>query len=138
MIKPPMRTPDKHGEGHFGARRGKRTHIGIDLACAKDSTVCALASGRITKVGYPYIPSDPEKGHLRYIQIETAEGDRHRYFYVSLFGDLSLNDFVRKWDEIGKAQGLLDIYPGIGDHIHFEIKTAGGEPVDPLTVIDWL
>lgn len=129
MIKiiPPMRTADRYGSGAYGAPRGKRKHNGIDLAVMQGSVVLSHGSGVVSKIGYPYNPKDPLKGHLRYVQV--SEGDYHsRYFYI--LPSVDAGDVVRPGDVLGVAQGLLKIYPGITDHIHFEVK-KGGEFVNP-------
>lgn len=130
MIKPPVRACDKWGCGYFGASRGNRTHNGVDLACYKGSVVLALKAGLVTKIGYPYDPNDKKKGHLRYVEVLTGEGEHMRYFYIC--PSVRVNEMVDVNDEIGTAQGLLSIYPEITDHIHFEVKNANGDILDPM------
>lgn len=127
IIKPPIRTQDNHGAGHFGAPRGNHTHRGVDLACYKGSTVLSLTDGVVTKIGYPYNPSDPDKGHLRYVQVTQDEVD-YRYFYVESF--FQVGDIVSAGSALGITQGLCDIYEGITDHFHFEVK-YNGNYIDP-------
>ncbi len=122
-IKPPLRTKDSQGEGHYGASRGARTHKGIDLACYEGSIILSLTDGVVTKLGYPYNPNNHIKGHLRYVQI-TFEDLDYRYFYVQPL--VKVGDKIKAGDEIGITQGLVEIYPGITDHFHFEIKKGKG------------
>ncbi len=121
-IIPPPRITDKYGEGHYLASRGSRLHNGIDLACYKDSIILSASKGWVSKLGYPYNPNDEIKGHLRYVQITFDELD-FRYFYVLPL--VKVGDVVDIGDPIGTAQGLVDIYPGITDHVHVEIKRNG-------------
>lgn len=130
MIKiiPPQRTWDKFGGGAFGAPRGDRKHMGIDLACWEGSSITTPHAGKVTKIGFPYNPDDPKKGRLRYVEILEQDLYRCRYFYV--FPSVSPGDIVHPGDIIGTAQGLTKIYPGITDHFHYEVK-KGGSFVDP-------
>lgn len=128
LIKPPLRGHDKHGAGHFGAPRGDHAHKGIDMDCSKGSEVLSVSDGRVTKIGYPYPPIDPLKGHLRYVQVTDPKGYDLRYFYVS--ATVEVGDIVSELDSLGITQGLTDVYPGITDHYHFEVK-KDGEYINP-------
>lgn len=122
-IEPPMRGTDKHGSGYFGAPRGSKTHRGIDYACYKGSRVLSFAAGEVTHWGYPYNPTDEAKGHLRYVEITDAEGYQLRYFYV--MPSVYIGDQIFAGEPIGETQGLMDIFPDITDHFHFEVKRNG-------------
>lgn len=122
-IIPPLRGFDSQGSGAFGAPRGSRTHKGIDLACMKGSQVLSVCDGEVTKLGYPYSPSDQKKGHLRYVQVTDSNGYDTRYFYI--LPSVSIGDKVSAGDAVGTVQGLINIYDGITDHYHFEIKKDG-------------
>lgn len=128
MIIPPIRGTDCHGSGAYGAKRGKRRHNGIDLACFKGSLIKSLTHGIVNKLGYPYNPSDPKKGHLRYVEV-GLDGNRYRYFYIDPC--VAVGDIIEPGMIIGEAQGLCDIYKGITDHIHFEHINATGAFSDP-------
>ena len=132
LIEPPLRGTDPQGSGYFGAPRGLRTHKGVDIACYKGSNILSLTEGRVTKIGYPYHPSDPEKGHFRYVQVSHGQYD-YRYFYVS--PAVSVGDSVSEGDILGSTQGLTEVYEGITDHFHLEIK-KGDEYIDPNTMVD--
>lgn len=132
MIIPPIRQNDSHGSGAFGASRGGRTHNGVDIACYAGSRILSMTEGVVTKFGYPYNPSHPKKGHYRYVEV-THDGLRYRYFYVS--PTVSVGDEIKRGDQLGIAQGLLKLYPGITDHVHFEIKQKDGRYVDPTDLV---
>lgn len=136
-IIPPKRGQDSQGSGEFGAPRSdNRTHMGIDIACMEGSKVIAPAHGTVTKIGYPYNPDDPKKGHLRYVQITEKEHFHCRYFYVLPM--VRVGDNVRAGDIIGIVQGLTKIYPGITDHFHYEVKSRGAfiNPEEYLNIED--
>ena len=118
-----IRGTDRHGAGHYGAPRKGRKHSGIDIVIHKNEAITAYEDGTVTKIGYPYNPNDAKKGHLRYIEVTIDSGDRHRYFYVDAF--VAVGDIVERGDIIGYAQGLAEIYPGISEHIHFEVMKPG-------------
>lgn len=131
MLK--IREQDSQGAGHYGAPRGSRKHNGIDIVCHAGEVVTCFESGGVTKLGYPYNPNDDKKGHLRYVEVTVPNGDRHRYFYTGPLVDVG--DSVERGQTIGSAQGLTEIYPGITDHYHFEIKLRDGSFIDPVPVL---
>lgn len=119
-VTAPLRASDKWGSGWYGAPRGGRAHNGVDVACFKGSIIHSNVSGKVTKIGYPYPPSDPKKGHYRYVEVEAADNWKHRTFYIDPL--VQVGDYVTKGDKIGKSQGLTDLWPGMTDHVHYEIK----------------
>lgn len=129
ITRAPERGCDKWGCGHYGAPRGDRTHNGIDLACCAGSEVLAISSGIVTKHGIVY--SDPEKSHYRYVQV-SSDGLDYRYFYVE--PSVAVGRKVRQGEKIGVVQDLNLIYPGITNHVHFEIKQED-EYLDPTNFI---
>ncbi len=135
LIKPVMRGFDKFGSGHYGASRGYRLHTGIDLAAYAGSEVYSITSGRVSKIGYPYSPVDKEKGHLRYVEVHPDKGSgfSFRYFYIS--PTVAVGDVVTALTVLGIVQDLTVIYPGITNHMHFEVK-IDGEFVDPWSYLE--
>lgn len=112
---------DDWGSGEFGASRGDRTHNGIDYACEPGTEVCAPVSGVVSKFGYCY----RDDLSFRYVQIADSLGWAHRVFYVEPREDLEIGDRVEHGEIIGKSQKLGDRYPGITEHVHYEIKCDG-------------
>lgn len=111
---------DKEGDGHYGASRGSRKHVGIDFIASANEPVPAPISGVITKLGYPY----GDDLSYRYVQITDDAGKRVRCFYVE--PSVRVGDSVRKGDQIGTVQTLQKRYGGRGmvDHVHLEVKTG--------------
>jgi len=126
----PLRKSDTWGQGHYQAPRGQRKHNGVDIAYAPDVEVQAYVEGKVTKIGFPYDPGHPKKGHCRYVQITTADGFDVRYFYLDPLCSVGL--FVRRGECLGKVQDMTEIYPGITSHFHIEVKDPEGEFIDPI------
>lgn len=132
-IIPPLRTNDKYGSGAYLASRGHRLHQGIDVECPPGSRVLTVSSGLCTKIGFPYSQDNEKKAQYRYIQITDDDGHDVRYFYVE--PSVTIGDRVARMNPIGVAQDLQKIYPGITDHIHFEVK-LGGAFINPHEYIE--
>jgi len=134
IIFPQTRKTDRWGSGAYGAPRGGHTHHGVDFDVKKGSVVCATRAGRVSKIGYPYPPSNPEKGHYRYVEILSGEY-RFRYFYIHPI--VEMHQTVGIDQPIGVAQGLTKVYPGITDHVHLEIMDMGRtEYFDPADFVE--
>lgn len=139
-ILPPIRGTDAHGSGWFGASRSgykngkhiKYKHPGVDFCSYKGSIIVSPHSGTVTKIGYPYSPNDQRKGHLRYVQITEHGKYRCRYFYVVPYEGIKVGDNIVPGKEIGITQGLVNIYPSITDHFHFEVIEGVRNFLDPL------
>ena len=135
LIMPPARDVDQHGSGAFGASRGWRPHRGIDIACYAGSIVCAIRAGVVTKIGYPYDPTktgNSRKAHFRYVQVTDDQGNDVRYFYLESL--VKTGDVIEPGQPIGNSQKLSAVYPGITDHIHFEVK-KDGKHIDPTNIL---
>ena len=131
LITAPIRENDKFGSGYFGASRdgGKRQHKGVDYAVYPGALVYAHVGGTVTKLGFPY---GDDLG-FRYVQItDTKTNYNLRYFYVEPL--VSLHQVVSAQHVIGRSQSLNERYPGITEHIHFEITDGRGRVVDPETL----
>ena len=130
MIKTitPQRQTDIFGSGAFGASRGRRIHRGIDFACHPGSTILSSTIGTVSRVGWPYSPEDPDKGHLRYVEVITPLGYQIRYMYVEPL--VKQGDTVSRDQPLGIAQDLTEVYNGITPHIHVEVKKES-EYIDP-------
>ena len=125
-----IRKTDRWGSGAYKAPRGNRLHKGVDIVCDKGDAITSASCGVVRKTaGRPYAASDKKKKHYRYVEIMDASGLRCRYFYVA--ASVKTGDMVCRGDVIGAAQGLEKVYPGITDHIHFEVLGKSG-PVNPL------
>jgi len=129
LIQAPMRTTDAHGSGWFGAPRGRRKHRGIDFACHPGSAVLCLVDGTVTKLGYAYA----DDLSYRYVEITDTAGFAARYFYVEPHH--KAGGAVLAGEIIGTVQPLGPRYPGITEHVHFEVRNPAGDIIDPAGYI---
>ena len=129
IVYPPIRGTDNHGSGHYGASRGSRTHRGVDLAMYPKSSVCTDIDGTCTKLGYPY----GDDLNFRYVELTSSTGQKFRYFYVN--PEVEVGDYLLRGQVIGTSQKLGDRYPGITEHIHFEIIDTNSEYLDPTSYV---
>lgn len=123
MRKLIIRGRDTWGAGHYLARRRKKfklyKHTGIDIVCVPNESILALEAGTITKIGYPYDPRSETKGHLRYIEVTTGSGLRHRYLYTEAL--ITLGQKVDRGSTLGWSQDLTVLFPDITQHYHYEV-----------------
>jgi len=126
------RGEDPTGHGHFGAKRGKKKHKGLDIVTAPGEPVLSMIDGKITKIGYCY--SQTRK--FRYIEVTNKEY-RIRLLYA-LPRSFKVGDEVCAGDYFGTAQDIA-VYWGNGmlNHLHVEIY-KNGLLVDPEPIIELL
>lgn len=103
----------------FGPRWGTK-HEGIDLGTPIGSKVVASRDGRVVKAG------DRGKYGLC-IELEHSDGWTSRYAHLS-----RIDVPVGRWVVRGQSIGLSgDTGHTTGPHVHFEIRDAAGQAVDP-------
>ena len=120
-----IRGKDSWGAGHYGASRnsGKRKHRGVDYVNHFGEAVEAFQGGEVTKIGFPYSQRNAKKRHFRLVELRITPAIVHRYFYVEAL--IQVGDLVEKGQILGWAQDLNKVYPGIVQHVHFDIKKNG-------------
>jgi len=120
---PTQRGRDGYGSGSYMASRGSRVHKGIDIFIPPGYPVYAPRSGRINRVNWPvYSANTPEKKRMTLVTLIDKSGFEHMIMYVKAAQGLSNGKSVRAGDLIGYAQGLAYLYPGIGEHIHYQVS----------------
>ena len=103
-------------------------HTGIDIANAAGTPVyCTVDDGIVDRVGY-----DPD-GYGIYVRLKDDDSDWYVIYahlqsvapgvYVGA-DDLEWGDLVGTMDSTGNSTG---------DHLHYEIQTPDGTPVNPET-----
>jgi len=113
---------DDQGNGAFGAPRGERIHLGVDLVSTPGEKVFAPIGG-IININEPAY-SDGSRPNLRKIKI-LGKGIYYGYSVSLLYaeGDKSLltnGREIQPGDHIGYAQDMASSYePGMTNHVHF-------------------
>jgi len=87
--------------------------------------VLAGECGKVTKIGYPY----GDDLSFRYVEVTDNQGCRARYFYVE--PAVSQGQEVSVGDALGFSQALGGRYPGITEHVHFELLHRLHGYIDP-------
>jgi len=95
-------------------------HRGIDIRAAYGQDIPSAASGRVVSAG-------TEGGYGQTVVIEHAGGIRTRYAHLSTTL-VAPGEEVRDGQVVGRAghSGRAT-----GTHLHFEVMTASGEPLNP-------
>lgn len=118
---------DSAGDGRFGARRGSRTHRGVDYVCKPGELVYSPVSGVVSKLGFPY----GDDLRWRYVEIRDDDKNRHRLFYCR--PAVVKHQIVSKGEVVAEADDVTERYPnqGMTPHIHYELIDSMGEYIDP-------
>ncbi|WP_280392438.1 M23 family metallopeptidase [Nocardia brasiliensis] len=104
----------------FGMRWGA-LHAGLDLADAIGTPIAAVTDGVVIEAG-------PASGFGMWVRVQQDDGT------IGIYGHV--NDILAT---VGQQVRAGDIIATVGNrgfstgpHLHYEIHTAGGEPIDPL------
>lgn len=128
-----MRTCDPMGCGHYGASRGSRKHMGLDVVVSKGDTIYSPITGYVSRFPYPYA-SD-----LKYKGIEIIGEGEHQGLKVKIFyclPTLSIRAKVSKGQKIATAQAINEKYgKSMTNHIHIEFY-KNNINVDPTTYLN--
>jgi hypothetical protein len=122
------RRTDRHGSGHFGARRGNRLHQGLDIEARAGEDVHSPIDGDILREAQPYA----DDSTLRGLVIRGSgdwEGYEIKMFYVKghFCGGVTAGAII------GCVQDLTAKYPGITNHVHVEVR-LNGKVMSPMEI----
>ena len=126
-----LRKNDKWGSGVFGASRGTRPHLGVDIAMPKNAPVFAPIDMEVYDTSMPYHNDSAYSGYkfTYYDGPNTFDG---RMWYVNP-DTAAIGKTIRKGEFLGYAQDLNLKYPGIDNHVHFQLRqTKGVTGVDTI------
>lgn len=117
------RIKDAMGEGHYGAPRGNRKHMGIDFVTVPGEPIFAPISGKVTAL--PYAASD-----LVHRGVEIVSGvEEHQLFYIKPI--VRVGQTVVQGQIIGYADNIKNKYGALmTNHVHHEVK-QNGKFIDP-------
>lgn len=110
----------------FGQKGGywKDGHKGTDFV-SDDKRVYAATGGRVRVVAY-----DPS-GWGNYVSVGDRDGYRHLYCHLQSVA-VKTGQVIKEGDIIG-VMGRSGNATGV--HLHYQINTAAGEPLDPMTFL---
>lgn len=116
---------DPKGCGEFGAPRGSRTHIGLDIKAVPGEVIFAPISGKVTRFPFPY------GDDLSFTGIEIVNNQyKVKIFYMKT--NVPANSTVKQGQVIGHAQDIAKKHGGgMINHIHLEVYDNAGKLVDP-------
>jgi len=113
---------DSMGQGHFGAKRGRRLHAGTDYECVPGQMVYAPICGKIKRRIQVY------KGETKWVGVEL-QGKRMtiKLFYVTT-DPVRIGTTVKCGEVIGLAQDISEKYgSAMTPHVHCEISKLDPE-----------
>ncbi|XP_062271113.1 leukocyte cell derived chemotaxin 2, tandem duplicate 1 [Scomber scombrus] len=110
------RMSDTWGQGHYGARRGSRSHQGLDIVCSDGSDV--LAPFDVTLNGKLTVYSDANKAAINSGINLRGAGLCFKLFYVN---PDRTSGSVRKGERIGTMLPMQSVYRGITSHVHVQM-----------------
>ncbi|XP_078390011.1 leukocyte cell-derived chemotaxin-2-like [Cetorhinus maximus] len=120
-----VRGTDGYGSGFYGAPRGRRTHLGVDVICSDGSKVLAPFTGRMVRQAKPYGNNNAiDNGAM-------LEGSGYcvKMFYIKPKNNLRS---FRKGDVIGTLLNIQDVYPGMISHVHIQMCDTSVDPTPYL------
>jgi hypothetical protein len=127
-----LRGTDSAGSGHYGASRGQRVDLGIDIIATPGQTIVSPVSGRAVN----FVGATLKKPMVDIIPSNSALGiDKIRLLYVNAPANVSAwaSYNVQAGHSVGTLADLVNElhYPaGITQHVHVQVM-VGGQWVDP-------
>lgn len=128
---------DKEGDGNYGAPRGSKRHLGIDLVTTEGQEILSPVNGTAVNfsgstAGYPMVditPSDASLGIsvVRMLYVDALPG-------TNAWAPYSVTAGVTV---VGTSSNLqsLGYSSGVTPHVHFQIK-VGGSWVNPANFVE--
>jgi hypothetical protein len=107
----------------FGPRWGT-THKGIDLAAPTGTPIKSVADGVVSRVA-----NDPD-GYGNWVEVKHPDGTSTRYAHMSQFGNIKVGQNVGAGSVLGAVGSTGH---STGPHLHFEVRNANGQAIDPRT-----
>ena len=128
-----VRKNDKWGSGVFGASRGERPHLGVDLSLRPNAPFFAPVDMEIYSTSIPYSNDSTYSGY-KFTYHDGSNTYDGRLWYVNPDASL-LGKTIRKGEFLGYAQDLTLKYPDMNNHAHFQLRQTEGTP--PLDSIEY-
>ncbi|XP_073778216.1 leukocyte cell derived chemotaxin 2, tandem duplicate 1 [Danio rerio] len=103
-----------YGCGNYGAKRGRRTHMGLDIVCTDGAYVYAPFDVKINGRAKPYGNNNAIDDGISL----SGGGLCFKLFYVK---PDNLSGNLKKGDKIGSLLPMQKVYPGITSHVHVQM-----------------
>src|SRR5262249_44317344 len=113
----PSRRTDAWGSGQYGAGRGGRKHHGLDIVARPAESIHSPIDGDLVREARPYATDRRFTG-----VVIRGTGSWLGYEVKLFYVDGEFSGPVRAGDVVGHAQDLAVKYPGITNHVHFEVR----------------
>nr|XP_021336918.1 leukocyte cell-derived chemotaxin-2 isoform X2 [Danio rerio] len=104
----------RYGCGHYGAKRGKGKHLGLDILCGDGATVYAPFDVKINRRARPY-------GNGNAIDDGINVSGRGLCFSLFYVKPDSYSGTLKKGQRIGRMLPMQRVYPGIPSHVHVQM-----------------
>lgn len=109
-----------HQTSGYGKRWG-RLHAGLDFAGPVGQMVRSVSAGTVTFAG-------EQSGYGNLVEVQHEDGSFTRYAHLDEI-HAAVGDEVTRAQRVGT---LGNSGRSTGPHLHFEVRTPAGTPVDPL------
>ncbi|XP_067312643.1 leukocyte cell-derived chemotaxin-2-like [Pseudorasbora parva] len=110
-----IRGHDKWGDGYYGASRGGRKHMGLDIVCADGDTVYAPFDVKLDGKATPYKKNNAINDGINLI----GKGLCFKLFYVK---PDRYSGTLKKGAKLGTLLPMQSVYPGITSHVHVQMR----------------
>ncbi|XP_067312644.1 leukocyte cell-derived chemotaxin-2-like [Pseudorasbora parva] len=104
----------KYGCGNYGASRGSRKHMGLDIVCADGDTVYAPFDVKLNGKAAPYKKNNAINDGINL----SGEGLCFKLFYVK---PDRYSGTLKKGAKLGTLLPMQSVYPGITSHVHVQM-----------------
>ncbi len=121
---------DSKGDGEFGASRGDRMHLGLDLEVVPNfDVVYSMIDGKLDRIVYPYA------NDLSYTGLQlTNEFVKVYYFYCKPYHEL-VGLAVGAGQPIAKPQDISEKYgEEMTPHIHVQVWVKAFQTLGPNNI----
>lgn len=110
---------------YFGKTEYSDNHTGIDYGCPSDTPILASESGEVIYAGWR------NGGYGNCVFILHPDGTTTIYEHLNKVS-VTVGQNVEKSQVIGYSGSTGN---STGPHLHFEIRSASGKPINPLTAL---
>lgn len=125
-----LRGCDLMGCGNYGAKRGNRTHKGVDLVALAGELIFAPFDLEVTKIGQVYAETDLFK-YIEFKGTGLLMFHRFRIMYLDPYIPqqthmVKVGEKMIKGAPLGNVQNIANYHGGgMKNHIHVECKIMG-------------